>query len=67
MSPADARLVAALLMLGEQLPLIVDEVTGGQFDQAERRDFARVLATIAAELVAGTVPGARVDHVDDLR
>lgn len=43
-------MVAALLMLGEQLPLIVDEIEAGQFDQDERGELARVLATIAAEL-----------------
>lgn len=55
MSPDDARLVAALTMLGDQLPLIVDEVLAGEFDQDERREFARVLATIAGELDSGLV------------
>lgn len=42
--------MAALTMLSDQLPAIVDEVLAGQLDQNERRQLAQVLATIAADL-----------------
>lgn len=60
MRPEDTRLVAALLVLGDRLGPIVDEVLAGQFDRDERREFAVVLATIAAELDPEIVLGASV-------
>lgn len=56
MTPEDDRLVAALVILSGQLPLLIDEITAGLFDTDERREFARVLATISADLVSGMQP-----------
>ena len=55
MRPEDKRLVADLMLLGDRLGPILDEVLAGQFDQDERRAFAEVLATIVAELVPGMI------------
>lgn len=50
MSPDDAQLVADLILLGDRIPAIVDEVLAGTFDQEERQALSVVLATILAEL-----------------
>ena len=60
MTPEDKRLVVALTLLGDRLPPIVDEVLAGAFGEAERSAFARVLATIAAELDPAIVVGESI-------
>lgn len=50
MSPEDARLVAALTMLRDQLAPVVDEIAFGELDTEDRRELARALRTVADAL-----------------
>lgn len=49
-APGDARLIAALVLLNQQLPPIIDELTAGLFDKSEKAAFATVLSTLAGDL-----------------
>jgi hypothetical protein len=50
MSPEDARLVAALTALRDQLGPVVDEIAFGELDSEDRRALARALRTVADAL-----------------
>lgn len=52
MSPEDARLVAALTILRDQLAPVVDEITFGELDAEDRAELARVLRAVADDLEA---------------
>jgi len=47
MNPHDARLVAALTVLRDQLAPVVDELIGGELDQHDRAELAGALRTVA--------------------
>ena len=50
MSPDDARLVAGLTVLRDQLGPVVDEIAFGELDSEDRRALARALRMVADAL-----------------
>lgn len=60
MSPDDARLVAALTVLRDQLAPVVDELTFGELTADDRRVLARALRLVADNLEPKTQMGQLV-------
>ena len=50
MTPQDARLVAALTVLRDQLAPVVDELLADELTEQERAELARALRTVAQDL-----------------
>lgn len=55
MTIGDARLVAMLTLLRDQLGLVVDEITFGELSTSDRRDLALALRQVADALEHGPV------------
>lgn len=49
-TPENARLVAALTVLRDQLAPVVDEISFGELDAEDRRELARAFRIVAAAL-----------------
>jgi len=58
MNPRDARLVAALTVLRDQLAPVVDELIGGELDQKQRQGFVEVEAGTSGYVMVTDLPTA---------
>lgn len=63
MSPDDQVLVAALILLRDGLPPLIDELTAGKLGHRDRAALARALRTVAVSLSSAPVIDQACDSV----